>query len=125
MKLALAVVLAIACKRPLEHTAPPRAAELAIDAAPIDTPLVADAATNAPPPGPVTTTVIKSEAMAGAPIVLTLAAGRDQGIANHWTVTFIADGPAVTCLIIRVDRHETLCKLQGTRLPSSVVRIAP
>jgi AAA+ superfamily predicted ATPase len=56
MKLALAVVLAIACKRPLEHTAPPRAAELAIDAAPIDAPLVADAATNAPPPGPVTTT---------------------------------------------------------------------
>ena len=119
MKLALAVILAaIGCKRPVEPGAPPLVSS---DAG-------VDSTRDAPPidvaaPAAVTTTVIQTQTAGDT--FLVLAAGKDQGVDKSWTVTFVADGPPVTCVIIRVDQHETHCKLQGARLPSAVVRIEP
>ena len=123
MKAALALVIVmLGCKRPVERTAP---VAIGVDAVlidgrlePVDGLAPTDAATE------VVTTVIQVNYLNNLPI-LVLAAGKDKGIAMDWVATFVADGPVTRCTIVSVGRFETHCRLDGARLPSNVVRLAP
>jgi hypothetical protein len=133
MKVALAAFIALlGCKRPVERTVSNAAdIDAAVTMVSVDADLIDDDdfEYRDAPAAPVTTTVIKVETFDQQYVVLTLAAGEDQQVGRRWTVTFLVDNPGSRplprCLIFRVDKHETLCKLDGTKLPSSVVRIAP
>jgi hypothetical protein len=122
MKLALLVVALLGCKRPVERrpaiTSDARVADAALDGAIIEA--LIDAA-----PTELLTTVIQVNYMNGSPF-LVLAAGAAEGVQRTWQVTIVVDGPAVPprCTIVRVAAHETECKLEGTRLPSKLARIA-
>jgi hypothetical protein len=61
----------------------------------------------------------------GADTLIVLAAGSADGVQPSWRVTFILEREVPPCPIVRVSRHETVCKWNQTFLPSRVVRLEP
>ena len=61
----------------------------------------------------------------GADTLMVFSAGSDDGVQPSWRVTFIVDRDVPACPIVRVTRHETVCRWNQTFLPSRVVRLEP
>jgi hypothetical protein len=125
MKRALAILVLAACSRPVERPAPPPSVVAVADAA-VDVPadaMPADAAMRDAPTS-VMATVSRVDVV-GADTLIVLAAGSDDGVQPGWRVMFIVDRDVPPCPIVRVSRHETVCKWNQTFLPSRVVRLEP
>lgn len=123
MKRALPVIALAACSRPVERKAPPPVVVAdAAAGAPGDA-MPADAAPRDAPTSVVAT--VSRVDVVGADTLMVFSAGSDDGVQPSWRVTFIVDRDVPPCPIVRVTRHETVCRWNQTFLPSRVVRLEP